>query len=88
VPDNIAAVRWLDQQFEPTIAAIPAELLGKLQAAEIYHQIIEHRWFMSEREERDVPLEEVVAAYAGEILSAAPDEQVRLDQTMELPVIE
>jgi uncharacterized protein DUF4032/lipopolysaccharide kinase (Kdo/WaaP) family protein len=88
VPDNIAAVRWLDQQFEPTIAAIPAELLGKLQAAEIYHQILEHRWFMSEREERDVPLEEVVAAYAGEILSAAPDEQVRLDQTMELPVIE
>jgi hypothetical protein len=88
LPENIVAVRWLDQRFEPTIAKIPPELIGKLQAAEIYHQILEHRWFVSEREERDVPLDEAVASYIAEILSGAPDEQVRLDHTMELPVIE
>ncbi len=88
LPENIVAVRWLDQRFEPTIAKIPPELIGKLQAAEIYHQILEHRWFASEREERDVPLDEAVASYIADILSGAPDEQVRLDHTMELPVVE
>jgi Domain of unknown function (DUF4032)/Lipopolysaccharide kinase (Kdo/WaaP) family len=88
LPENIVAVRWLDQRFEPAIAAIPPELLGKLQAAEIYHQILEHRWFLSERESRDVPMEEAIEAYIAEILSRAPDEQVRLDATIELPVIE
>ena len=88
LPENIVAVRWLDRRFEPTIAAIPPELIGKLQAAEIYHQILEHRWFASEREDRDVPLEEAVESYIADILSGAPDEQLRLDSTMELPVIE
>ena len=46
-PENIAAVRWLDQRFEPVIAAIPPSMLGKLQAAEMFHQILEHRWFAS-----------------------------------------
>ena len=88
LPENILAVRWLDQRFEPTIAKIPVELIGKLQAAEIYHQVLEHRWYLSEGEERDVPIEEAVDAYCADILSHAPDEQVRLDHTMELPVIE
>ena len=86
LPENIVAVRWLDRRFEPTIAAIPPELIGKLQAAEIYHQVLEHRWFASEREDRDVPLEEAVESYIADILSGAPDEQVRLDHTIELPM--
>ena len=57
-PENIVAVRWLDQRFEPTIAAIPSPLIGKLQAAEIYHQLLEHRWYESERQQRDVSLDE------------------------------
>ncbi len=84
VPENVVAVRWLDQRFEPTIGAVPRELLGKLQAAEIYHQYLEHRWLMSEREGRDVPREEALQSYIDEILSTAPDEQIRLDQTAEL----
>jgi hypothetical protein len=88
LPENIVAVRWLDRRFEPTIAAIPPELTGKLQAAEIYHQVLEHRWFASEREDRDVPLEEALQAYIADILMGAPDEQVRIDSTMELPVVE
>src|SRR5690606_8854682 len=48
-PDNIVAVRWLDQRFEPTIAAIPDELLNRLEAAEIFHQLLEHQWYMAEQ---------------------------------------
>jgi hypothetical protein len=79
VSENIAAVRWLDQRFEPIIAAIPPALIGKLQAAEIYHQLLEHRWYLSERDRRDVTLEEALESYIPEVLASAPDEAVSLD---------
>ncbi|MGI9051964.1 MAG: DUF4032 domain-containing protein [Ilumatobacteraceae bacterium] len=77
--ENIAAVRWLDQRFEPIIAAIPPSMLSKLQAAELFHQILEHRWFLSEQQRRDVPIEEGIRSYVGDILESAPDEQLRID---------
>lgn len=79
LPENVAAVRWLDQRFEPIVAAIPPELVGKLQAAEIFHQILEHRWYLSERAGRDVPMPEVVRSYVDTVLRGAPDEKTRID---------
>jgi hypothetical protein len=80
VADNVAAVRWLDQRFEPTIAAIPPQLLSKLQNAEIFHQLLEHRWFLSEQRGRDVSMEEALEVYIDDVLGPAPSELVRLDQ--------
>ena len=77
-PENIVAVRWLDQGFEPTIGAIPPTLVGKLQAPEIFHQLLEHRWFESERLGRDVTLEEALATYVPDVLAPAPDEHLKL----------
>ena len=75
VSDAQAAGRWLSEIFEPTIAAIPAELRGKRAAAEIFHEILEHRWFLSERAKRDVGLKKATEAYIEQILRQAPDEQ-------------
>jgi len=77
--ESIAAVRWLDQRFEPIIASVPPALTGKLEPAELYHQLLEHRWYLAERERRDVSLEEALASYIPEVLSGAPDEAVSLD---------
>ena len=86
--DNIAAVRWLDRRFEPIIERIPAEMFTKLEAAEIYHQLLEHRWFLSEQRGEDVPLEEALDSYLTNVLEHAPEEKVWLDEpTLELPVI-
>lgn len=79
LPENIAAVRWLDQRFEPVIAAIPPSMLGKLQAAELFHQLLEHRWYLSEQDHRDVSIEEAISSYVGNVLEPAPDEQLRID---------
>ena len=43
LPENVIAVRWLDQQFEPLMAQVPESMFNKLEAAEIYHQLLEHR---------------------------------------------
>ena len=66
VSDAALAGRWLTDVFEPTIAAIPEELWGKREAAELYHELLEHRWYLSERAGRDVGLDKAIGSYAAE----------------------
>jgi hypothetical protein len=88
LPENVQAVRWLDQRFEPVIAAIPPHLMGKLEPAEIYHQVIEHRWYLAEKRHEEVDLDTALRSYIDDVLTWAPDEHVRLDEpTMEVPRI-
>jgi hypothetical protein len=76
VSDAAAAGAWLSFVFEPTIASIPRELLGKRAAAEIFHEILEHRWFLSERAQGDVGLEKATQSYIEQVLRKAPDEKL------------
>jgi hypothetical protein len=71
--DREAAHRWLEQVYRPTVAAIPAEHRGKLDDAEIFHQLLEHRWYLSERQRRDVPIPEVIASYVKDVLALFPE---------------
>lgn len=73
-PDAVAAYRWLHEAFEPVIAAIPAEHRSKLEPAEAFHEILEHRWLLSERAGHDVGTEEAVAHYVDTILPVTPSE--------------
>ena len=81
VPEAVAAVRWLDERFEPTIDGVPPDLVGKLEPAEIYHQVLEHLWFMSEAAGGAVGLGEAVTSYVRDVLTPAPDELRRDDDT-------
>jgi uncharacterized protein DUF4032/lipopolysaccharide kinase (Kdo/WaaP) family protein len=81
VPETVAAARWLDDRFEPTIDGVPPDLVGKLEPAELYHQVLEHRWFLSEAAGEDVGLGEAVTSYVRDVLSPAPDEQRRAEKT-------
>jgi hypothetical protein len=81
VPETVAAAHWLDERFEPTIDGVPPDLVGKLEPAELYHQVLEHRWFMSEAAGGDVGLGEAVTSYVRDVLTPAPDEQRRADTT-------
>jgi tRNA A-37 threonylcarbamoyl transferase component Bud32 len=75
VPESVAAYRWRAEVFEPTMAAIPPELSSKRQAAEVFHEVLEHRWLLSERRGKDVGLEEAVRDYVENVLRHAPDER-------------
>ncbi len=72
--EEIAAHEWVDHVFEPVIAAVPAGLRRKLEPAEIFHEVLEHRWYMAEERGADIPLPEVVADYLRNVLPAKPDE--------------
>ena len=85
--EEIAAHRWLTHIFEPAVLAVPKELRGKLEPAEIFHEVLEHRWFLSERSGRDVGLEAAVRSYVDNVLQHKPDEKavvgVKGDRTLE-----
>ena len=74
VPETVAAARWLDERFEPTIDGVPPDLVGKLEPAELYHQVLEHLWFMSEAAGEDVGLGEAVTSYVRDVLTRLPSE--------------
>jgi hypothetical protein len=78
VSETAAAGRWLADVFEPAIAAVPGELWGKRQAAELFHELLEHRWYLSEQEGRDVGLDEAIESYVDTVLRGLPDEKTLL----------
>ena len=78
ISDTAAAGRWLSEVFEPTVAAVPAELRPKRAAAELFHEILEHRWFLSERAGKDVGMEAATASYIDNVLRPAADEKTPL----------
>ena len=83
-PLEIAAHAWLADVFEPTIAAVPAEMRRKLEPAEIFHEVLEHRWYMSEAAGYDVSMQDAVADYVANVLSKRPDEHAVISGNEEL----
>jgi tRNA A-37 threonylcarbamoyl transferase component Bud32 len=74
ISESALAGRWLNEVFEPAIASIPAELWGKREAAELYHELLEHRWYQSQRKDRDVGRDEALRSYV-DFLRSLPDER-------------
>ena len=73
VSEIVAANRWLEEVYDPVIAAVPADLRGRLPPAEIFHEVLEHRWYMSEAEGRDVGTTAAAKAYMKQVLPEAPE---------------
>lgn len=87
--ESLVAHDWLTRVYEPTVRRIPPQLRSKLEPAEIFHEILEHRWYMAERLGHDVPIEDAIAAYLREVLPSKPDEQSVLGaDTQMLPVVD
>src|SRR5206468_7251047 len=74
VREAVAANRWLTEIYDPVVAAIPAGLHGRLDDAEIFHEILEHRWFLSEASGRDVGTTAARDDYFANVLPGVPDD--------------
>lgn len=76
--EQVCAHRWLTEVFEPVVSAVPEDLVGKLEPAEVFHEVMEHRWFLSEKVGYDVGTDWAITSYINEVLSGKPDEQAVL----------
>ena len=78
---------WLTACYEPVVRSVPPDLRGKLEPAEIFHEVLENRWYRSEAADRDVNLNEATRDYVQRILPAKPDEAAVVGvDTMSIPV--
>jgi hypothetical protein len=72
VSPAVAAHRWLEEVYDPVVTAIPEGLRGKLPPPEIFHEILEHRWYLSEEAERDVGTSAAAESYFATVLPGVP----------------
>jgi hypothetical protein len=72
----LVAARWLTEVYEPLMAMVPPEARGKLEPAEIFHELLVHRWYLSERAGREVSLQDTARDYIDTVLASKPEEAV------------
>ena len=61
--EEIVAHDWLASIYEPVTRRVPRELVAKLEPAEVFHEVLEHRWYLAERAQHDIPIEEAIDDY-------------------------
>ena len=76
--EEIVAFHWVTDCYEPVVRAVPTELRGKLEGPEIYHEVLEHRWYLSEERGHEVDNVDAAHAYVEDILRHKPDERAVL----------
>ena len=72
--DIVAGHRWVSEIYLPVVDAIPPSLAGRLAPPEVFHEILEHRWFLSEQAGGDVGTTDAAASYFAHVLPLTPKE--------------
>ncbi|HSK25589.1 MAG TPA: DUF4032 domain-containing protein [Jiangellales bacterium] len=80
--EEIVAHEWVTACFEPVVRAVPRELRGKLEGPEIFHEVLEHRWYLAERAQREVGIHEAARSYVDDVLRHKPDEKAVLGRAV------
>ena len=70
----LVAARWMNNVYEPIMAMVPADYRGKLEQAEIYHEILVHRWYLSERANFEISIFDAARDFIDTHLSRRRDE--------------
>ena len=73
VSETVAAHRWLEEVYDPVVAKIPVRLRGRLAPPEIFHEILEHRWYLSEQAGHDVGTTAAAQSYFDTVLPYVPE---------------
>ncbi len=73
LPEAAVANRWLSEVYDPVVASIPAELRSRLEPAQVFTEILENRWFLSEAAGHDVGTTEAATAYFATVLPGIPE---------------
>jgi Domain of unknown function (DUF4032)/Lipopolysaccharide kinase (Kdo/WaaP) family len=68
----LVAHRWLTEVFEPVTRMAPPDRRSPVEAAEIFHEILEHRWYLSEQAGEEVNTFEAARDYFRKELKVEP----------------
>ena len=70
------AARWMTEIYEPIMAMIPDDFRGKLEQAEMFHEILVHRWYLSQQADFEVNIFDAALDYINTQLPVRRDEAI------------
>jgi hypothetical protein len=68
----MVAHEWLTRVFEPIVRMAPPDRRSAVEAAELFHEILEHRWYLSEQQGREVDTLDAARDYLRNELKIEP----------------
>ncbi|MEM9100757.1 MAG: DUF4032 domain-containing protein [Pseudomonadota bacterium] len=63
LPETLIAYRWLTECYQALLMKVPEKIKIKLGEAETYHQLLEHRWFESEKSGYNVKTDDLINSF-------------------------
>jgi len=77
-PVEYMAKQWLTEIFYPIIDLVPSQLQGRIESAQLFHEVLEHRWYLSEKAGHDVGLIFAANSYISDVLPFRRDSGVEI----------
>ncbi|MFZ9720123.1 MAG: DUF4032 domain-containing protein [Candidatus Nanopelagicaceae bacterium] len=68
-----AAERWLNEVFLKVVNSVPESMRGRIEDAQFFHEVLEHRWYLGEKAGQDVGLERATEDYIAQVLPLRSD---------------
>jgi hypothetical protein len=53
----------------------------------VFHELLDHRWYLSEQAGREVGMDEAAESYVENVLRAAPEERVIVEENTGEPAV-
>ena len=78
LPQAVVAARWMTEVYEPIVARVPDDLTGRLEPAELFHELLEHRYYLSEAAGHEVDNDTALSSYLESVLRFRTVERVLL----------
>jgi hypothetical protein len=78
LPQAVVAARWISEVYEPALTRVPEELAGRLEPAELFHELLEHRYYLSEAAGHEVDNDTALESYLESVLRFRNVEKVLL----------
>ena len=75
-PIEDSARRWMVDVFDHVLNQIPENLRGRVEPAQMFHEILEHRWYLGEQAGKDLGLDFATQEYITNILPYRTDSGV------------
>ena len=75
-PHAVVVKQWLADVFKRVVNQVPEELKGRVEPAQLFHEVLENRWYLGEKLGRDVGLDFATADYIEKVLPYRMDSGV------------
>ncbi|TWG99390.1 uncharacterized protein DUF4032 [Nocardioides sp. J9] len=68
----VVARRWLSTVYTPIVSLVPDELRGRIASPQLFAEVMEHRWAMSEEASHEVDIYDAAQDYVENVLPKRP----------------